>query len=318
MPLTSRAVPRRILLALAAFGIAAAACSGSSPTFPQDAVAFRVNSDLSVGSERLLVAVLQLDGTRLGEPEARVAIEVAPDDDPSRIQHADARFTWTIPDFVGFYGATFEFDKPGAWQVTVIPDSGDALETILIEVRDNSCRLQGAAAPCAPRVGELAPSLATPTLADADLADLTTDPDPDERFYGISLDEALVNGRPSVIVFSTPAYCRTATCGPILTNVKGVAPTTSTSCISRSLPACVSPISAPIPPITPPRWICGPCRLSLGCSSPTGPGSSRRDSKERSVRRSCESTSEEADSVEPMGSDNDFTTPITLSTMPPT
>ena len=81
---------------------------------------------------------------------------------------------------------------------------------------------EGAVAPCAPRVGELAPSLFTPSLDTASLADLTTDGNPDERFYRLSLDEALVNGRPTVVVFSTPAYCRTATCGPILENLKTV------------------------------------------------------------------------------------------------
>ena len=64
----------------------------------------------------------------------------------------------------------------------------------------------------------------TPTLANASFADLTTDPDPDARFYELSLVEALGNGRSTVLVFATPAFCQTAACGPLLTNVKAVAP----------------------------------------------------------------------------------------------
>ena len=205
------------------FALVAAACGGGTATsFPEDTVAVRVNGDIAVGNERILLAVVQLDGTRLGSPEDRVSVEVAPDDDPTRVQKADANWIWTIPEFAGFYGAVFDFDRPGAWQVTVVPKGGDPLETILVEVRDNACREPDTAIFCAPRVGEQAPSLATPTLADTELADLTTDPDPDESFYQLSLDEALTNGRPSVIVFSTPAFCRTATCGPILNNVKEI------------------------------------------------------------------------------------------------
>ncbi len=203
--------------------LVAFACGGSSSTFPKDAVVVRVNSEIAVGAERILLAIAQPDGTRLGSPDRAVRIEVAPDEDPSRVQRADGTFMWTIPESAGFYRAVFDFDRPGLWQVTVLPESGEPLETILIQVGDDRCRLPDVGAPCAPRVGEQAPSLATPTLDKATLQDLTTDPDPDERFYELSLDAALTNGRPSVIVFATPAYCRTATCGPILANVKLVA-----------------------------------------------------------------------------------------------
>ena len=173
-------------------------------------------------TKRLLVAVSQLDGTRLGSPESTVRLAVAPESDPSRVQTVDTVFDWTIQDAFGFYRGEFAFDQPGLWQLTVLPEEGDQLDTILFEVQGDACRLEGAVAPCAPRVGELAPSLFTPSLDTASLADLTTDGNPDERFYRLSLDEALVNGRPTVVVFSTPAYCRTATCGPILENLKTV------------------------------------------------------------------------------------------------
>jgi len=185
-------------------------------------VAFRVSSDIASGNERLLLAISQLDGTRLGSPEDTLSIEVAPEDEPESTQRANATFDWTIEDGFGFYRALFDFDRPGTWLVTVIPAEGDPLDTILIEVGDDDCRAPESAVLCAPRVGEQAPSLPTASLSDATLADLTTDPTPDDRLYRLSLDEALSNGRPSVVVFSTPAYCQTATCGPVLANLKSV------------------------------------------------------------------------------------------------
>ena len=207
---------------IAGFSLLVAACSSAASTFPDDAIAIRVNSEVAAGNERLLVAVSQLDGTRLGSPVDRVRLAVAPESDPSRVQTVDAVFDWTIEDAFGFYRGEFAFDQLGLWQLTVVPEEGDPLDTVLFEVQGDACRLEGAAAPCAPRVGEPAPSLFTPSLDTASLADLTTDGSPDERFYRLSLDDALANGRPTVVVFSTPAHCRTATCGPILENLKTV------------------------------------------------------------------------------------------------
>lgn len=203
--------------------IVAVACGSSEPaTFPEDAVALRANTDLAVGRERLLLAIAQLSGTRLGSPEDGITIEAAPEAAPDLVQSVPAGFAWTIEGAFGFYRAEFDFDRPGPWLITVIPESGDPLETILINIADDTCRAPSSTVPCAPRIGEAAPSLATATLAEATLADLTTDPNPDERLYRLSLDEALGNGRPTVVVFATPAYCTSATCGPILDELKPV------------------------------------------------------------------------------------------------
>ena len=217
----------RLVSFLLSLAVVATACgdNDAEPTFSgdgDDVVAIRANNDLSTGRERLLLVISRLDGTRLGSPDQPIEVEVAPEEDPSLVQRSPATFDWAILEGLGFYRATFDFDRPGTWLVTVHPAVGDPLDTILINIGDDSCRAPESAVPCAPRVGEPAPALATPTLDDAELADLTTDPEPDERLYRLSLDEALSNGRPTVVVFATPAYCSSATCGPILTNLKPV------------------------------------------------------------------------------------------------
>jgi hypothetical protein len=209
-----RHVVRHIGLVVA-LGLLGAACGSTSAGFSGEAFAVPANRDIAVGEERLLVGVRHLDGTDLGTPDIPVTIEVAPADEPEAVQQAPADFSWIVPDAIGLYRARFTFDRPGTWTVRVIPESGDPIPTTPFTVREQNA---------APAVGALAPATATPTLADGPFAAITTDPDPDTRFYELSLDEALRNGRPTVLVFATPAFCQTAACGPLLTNVKDVAP----------------------------------------------------------------------------------------------
>ena len=123
-------------------------------------------------------------------------------------------FMWTVPDVRGLYRAQVTFDRPGIWQIALRAGDGDATPRIPFNVAEEGIT---------PGVGEQAPSAATPTRADVDdLAQISTDPDPDPRFYQMSLDEALASDVPTVVVFATPAFCETATCGPMLDTVKQV------------------------------------------------------------------------------------------------
>ncbi len=59
------------------------------------------------------------------------------------------------------------------------------------------------------KVGELAPSLKTKTLADVrgDFSRITTYRHPDARMYQLSLDEALTLNKPILLEFATPGHC---------------------------------------------------------------------------------------------------------------
>lgn len=58
-------------------------------------------------------------------------------------------------------------------------------------------------------VGEVAPRLATKTLADVggDMSKITTYRQPDARMYQYSLDKALAQGKPILLEFATPGHC---------------------------------------------------------------------------------------------------------------
>ena len=70
--------------------------------------------------------------------------------------------------------------------------------------------------------GERAPPSRSKTQADGPLESITSDPDPDPRLYEMTVAEAVGSGRPSVIVFATPAFCTGQTCGPVLDAAKSL------------------------------------------------------------------------------------------------
>ena len=52
---------------------------------------------------------------------------------------------------------------------------------------------------------------------------ISTDTNPDPAFYQTSVADALAAHKPFVLVFATPKFCQTKTCGPTLDKVKAVA-----------------------------------------------------------------------------------------------
>lgn len=205
---------RRLLL-IPVVLLAACGGSGDAGPFPADAFGLAASSDLAVGEERLLVAVSDVDGARLASPDAPVIVEVWPEGSEELAVTEAGRFIWAVEGVSGLYAVTVEFDRPGLWMVRITPDGGPALEAFPVQVNTD---------PSTVAVGEQAPRSQTLTLDDAPLSEITSDDDPDPDLYRMSVADAVTSGRPSVIVFATPAFCTTATCGPTLDGVAAMAP----------------------------------------------------------------------------------------------
>lgn len=108
----------------------------------------------------------------------------------------------------GAYSTELTFDRPGPWRLDIAVADADfsAATTLDVEVTANSP---------APGLGRRPPLSRTKTLSEvADLAQLTTDYTPDPDLYRLSLAAAIQSPKPAVIVFASPAFCVTATCGP--------------------------------------------------------------------------------------------------------
>ncbi len=130
-----------------------------------------------------------------------------------------ATFVWGIEGSRGDYVANVEFSKAGDWKAVFITQApGQAQEQIPFDfqVLDKGVTVA---------IGDPAPASKTPTAADVggDLAKIATDPSPDPAFYQLSIDQALAEHKPFVVVFATPAFCQSAQCGPTLDRVKQVA-----------------------------------------------------------------------------------------------
>lgn len=101
------------------------------------------------------------------------------------------------------------FDSAGPWGLEVEAQRpGQAATTQRMSINV-------AAESSAPMIGSAAPRSKTPTTSQvADLTMISSDVEPDPRLHQLSVDQAVTNGKPSLILFATPGYCQTAVCGP--------------------------------------------------------------------------------------------------------
>ncbi len=109
----------------------------------------------------------------------------------------------------GIHVTELTFDEAGMWGVEVSvpqPDGSVATIEVLMEVHEETMSVD---------LGEVPPLADSRTLSDVeDVSDLTTGSQRDETLYQISLGDAIQNGKPTVVVFASPAFCTNAVCGP--------------------------------------------------------------------------------------------------------
>jgi hypothetical protein len=179
------------------------------------------SSELAVGPNRFLFSLTDRQNALLAAPDVSVHLRFY-DDDVAKDEvafEADARFLWAIQGVRGLYAANVEFPSDGRWGTrfdATFPDGSTKTVRADYDVQAESH---------APGIGKPAPSVDTPTAADVggDLAAVSTDPEPEPRFYETSIADALAAGEAFVVAFATPKFCQSATCGPTLEAVKAVA-----------------------------------------------------------------------------------------------
>ena len=228
------------VVALAAFALIAVACSGATPPgaplaseggsevtetgfafaagyprYEDEATGIRTilgTPDLGVGRHRVGFVLSDDDGL-LRLPVARVASYYSPSGAEGAregpVETGVARFFEFPYGVRGMYSLELSFDRPGSWGLEVRlprPDGSTALISFSFPVAEQTT---------APAVGEAAPRSRNRTALDvASLSELTTGSEPDPRLYRLSVEEAIEQGRPLVVVFASPAFCTNALCGP--------------------------------------------------------------------------------------------------------
>lgn len=170
-------------------------------------------SEAVVGPNRLAIGLLR-NGSPVNDPAAKVKLKIfdLTTNNPTPLAEMAATYYGRgLP--AGIWVAYAAFDKPGNVGVEIQAQLPDQQQP---SVRRYNLEIVGTSA--APQVGQ--PAIAAKTLTARDvpeLAQLTSGADPDPALYQISLDEALKNGKPTAVLFATPNFCRTATCGPSVT-----------------------------------------------------------------------------------------------------
>ena len=218
-----RCVYYRLVGALVALVAVAAACSvpaepTPTPSPPTNAENLRValaSTDIAVGRNRIAFGLI--DPAAGAVRDARVQVStffLAEGGARTPEETAQAVYRkWPVGE-AGVYTVEAVFDRPGRWGlgISTAVDGSPRRGSVSFEVAETSA---------APAVGSPAPRSASKATRDGvGLDTLTTDPDPDPDLYAMTIAEASDSGRPSLVVFATPAYCTTSTCGPQLRVVK--------------------------------------------------------------------------------------------------
>jgi hypothetical protein len=219
------------LLVLLAAALGAAACGGgnndSAPAAKgtlgallarpgPDVALIQGTSDYATGQVRVAFLVIDSKSRSVERPHARVWVgpSLAA---PSVVSTEAALEPIGVPGKSGpatggvsrIYVARFTLARPGTYTLVAEPDGAKIQGFTNIRVARH---------PQAPAAGDKAVPSRTPTLASArgDAAALTTANPPDLSLLRYSVADSLAAHAPFVLVFATPKFCSSRTCGPVV------------------------------------------------------------------------------------------------------
>jgi hypothetical protein len=177
-----------------------------------------VSRELIVGENRILFGFQTAAGVPIAKPDRTVELAFT-GPNGEKVAGEKPVFIWAIEGAVGVYVTHATFPSAGNWMAsftTVAPGSPEQTIPFSFDVKAKASAIQK---------GQPAPSVDTPTLADVggDVTKISTDTNPDPAFYQTSVADALAAHKPFVLVFATPKFCQSKTCGPTLDKVKAVA-----------------------------------------------------------------------------------------------
>ena len=174
------------------------------------------STDLAVGLNRVAFGVIDSESGPLRDVAIKVStyyLHSGVAEGPK--ETVDAVFRKWPVGAGGVYTTTVSFDRSGTWGIGVVvtqEDGSTRLSSVNLQVNERSVT---------PAIGAAAPRSVSRTSRDVDALDeLTSDVEPDPDLYSMTIAEAIDSGDPLVVSFATPAFCRTATCGPQLDVVK--------------------------------------------------------------------------------------------------
>jgi hypothetical protein len=178
------------------------------------------DADFSPGPIRFSFLVVANDGRLVSKPKADVWIARGYKQKPyqrttARLEEVGVPALSDSLDVPSIYVAHLRAPGPGTYWVLAKPEGAsiDGVGNVIVHSRAYS-----------PAVGAPAPDSRTPTLTTTRgrLEPLTTATHPDRGLYKTSVAQALGAHLPFVLVFATPKFCTSRTCGPVVDVVSHV------------------------------------------------------------------------------------------------
>ncbi len=224
------------LVTVVSLGITAGCTSSNdTPDFPKvislgsgDIFPTILNSGLAVGQNRVSMSIINRDDDRVLDAFVRLRYYNLNAESPKLRATVDARFIPMALSYIdeqsnrqrspsgddGVYVSNVDFDEPGDWGVEItITRSDKKLKPVLF-------RFNVLEASTEPAIGDAAPASVQQTLASAaSIEDIDSSFPPRPAMHDTTIADALKTGKPLVIAFGTPAYCRSRTCGPVMDTV---------------------------------------------------------------------------------------------------
>lgn len=224
-----------LLVLMVAVGTLAAACSSSEDTASSNRTSPEYNSflgasEFAVGENRFPFALASLEGQFLENAQVMVdffALREATRELKFRLPaqfrevvgvtphlhegggvhgHLDVRSIYVV-DSAGF-------DSPGIWsaQFSITSANGQQLEA-------GDLAFSVLAGPVAPGIGDPVPASHNLTKHDVDSVEEIDTHIPPDDMHDLSVAQALQQGKPFVVAWTTPMFCVSQICGPVLDEV---------------------------------------------------------------------------------------------------
>jgi hypothetical protein len=174
-----------------------------------------VQSVLTVGPNRFAIGLMK-DNNFIADAQLTLTFFNLTNGKQEKYGSAAAIYRRGPEGLTGIYTADVVFPNGGSWGLAVngaTPEGKAIDQKIGFEVVTATTQLI---------VGKKVPIVKSPTLTSMnnDLQKLTSDTAPESTFYKLSIDEALSSGKPTIVQFSTPAFCTSRLCGPVLDVLK--------------------------------------------------------------------------------------------------
>lgn len=180
-------------------------------------------SDYGVGENRFGFLVVRNDGQLVQAPTAEVYVGREGSAEPvattARLvplgphSHPGGAEPHDHLDATDLYVGTVDLPKPGRYWMVIQPEGKEIQGIGSLEVREQTIT---------PPVGSKAIPSDNPTLADAPAPEITTASPPDTELLRYSIADSLQARKPFVVVFATPKFCQSRTCGPTVEVVQKV------------------------------------------------------------------------------------------------